>query len=628
MSIGSQKIIKSGLRDVTITGGFWKSLQDTNREITIPHQFEKLRETHRLESLKGHWTKDANFTPHPFWDSDVAKWLEAAAYALGSGTNEALEARCDEIIADLARLQSDDGYLNSFFIQVEPDNRWRNVRDNHELYCAGHFMEAAIAYYQATGKRSLLDVMRRNADHIARVFGREKGKKRGYPGHPEIELALVKLYHATGVDSYLSLSKYFLDERGMLPRFFDDITVVRPDDLQAHKGVREQDTAEGHAVRACYLYAGMADVARETGDDGLVQACRALWRNITQKRMAIHGGVGTSLYGERFTFDYDLPNEATYAETCAAVALAFFAQRMFLLDPKSEYIDVLERVLYNGVICGVSRDGRRFFYNNYLESRPPFHEFAHLRSPDRQSWFGVACCPPNLARLIASVGAYLFASSADDLWINLYADCAAEVAVGDADVSLSVATRYPWDGTVHVAFEPARPADFALRLRIPSWCRRFELALNKRKLHTSIVDGFAEIRRTWHAGDVVELSLDMKAERVCAHPSVRQDTGRVALQRGPLLYCLEEVDNGKDLNNLFLPANRKLHADYEKDFLGGTVTISGEGLARSYAGWADELYQYTETLAEYEPRPFKAIPYFLWNNRGVGEMLVWLHSLE
>jgi uncharacterized protein len=629
----SKTLTTPNLGSVRIRGGFWQAKQDINRLSTLPIEYEQLESTHRLEILKGNWTEEAGYTPHIFWDSDVAKWLEAAAYSLHSHPDLALEARCDEAIDDLEKLQGDDGYLNSYFSQLEPEQRWTNLRDRHELYCAGHLMEAAVAYAEATRKTKLLDVMCRYADYIDTVFGPEEGQKKGYPGHEEIELALVKLYKATGNLAYLRLSEYFLTQRGTQPHYYDTEAEQRGDEskgyrfgkydyLQAHAPVREQTTAEGHSVRACYLYAGMADVARETGDPALKDACAALWKNITRSRMYVNGGIGSSHLGERFTYDYDLPNEAAYAETCAAIALVFFAQRMFLLEQKGNYIDVLERALYNGVISGVSEDGKRFFYDNYLESHPGYHDFQNRTPPDRQEWFGCACCPPNLARLLASLGSYLFVESPSDLWLNLYADYTASTAT--PGFSFTMQTRYPWDGNVAVKLSLAQARRFTVRFRIPSWCRNWTGLVNGAVAAVETVDGYAVIDREWENGDEIVFDLVMSVERVYSHPSVRSNIGKFALQRGPLVYCLEDVDNGKDLNNLFVPSDLPLAWSFEEQLLGGVVTISGEGTAFSYDGWEHALY-HTDP-GRITQRLFKAVPYYSWNNRGVGEMLVWLNA--
>ena len=626
------------LNEIKFNDTFWKPKIDTNRNVTLAIEHQQLASTHRLEILDKTWNKDSSYEPHIFWDSDIAKWLEAAAYSLHSNPDPKLEKQCDEVIEKLAKLQDVDGYLNSYFSQAEPDARWTNVRDRHELYCAGHLMEAAAAYYEATGKKTFLEVMSRYADYIASVFGAGEGKKKGYPGHEEIELALVKLYHATGKAEHLSLSKYFIDQRGVSPHYYDEESIARRENptsyrhgrydyCQAHLPVREQSTAEGHSVRAGYLYAGMADIARETGDAELLAACKRIWDNITKKRMYIIGGIGSSHVGERFTYDYDLPNEEVYAETCAAIALVFFAHRLFLAEPKAEYFDVLERSLYNGVMSGVSQDGKRFFYDNYLASHPGYHDYRARKTPERQEWFGCACCPPNIARLIASVGKYAFAYTSTDLYVNLYAGYSGRAKIANTNLQFSLETQYPWDGAVQLALAPEGPADFAVRLRIPGWCKSYSVTINGAEPDNppKLNNGYLVISRSWHTGDTIGFTMDMKVEKIKAHPSVRHNVGRVALQRGPVVYCLEEADNGKDLNNIFLSDYVNLTWSFDEQLLGGTGSITGEGFSRSSDMWDDALYlpELEETRIR---RTLKAIPYYLWNNRGTGEMLVWINS--
>ena len=627
------KILPPDLKSVRINAGFWSEKQSINREATLPAEYGHLEATHRLDSINGDWSEQSGYMPHVFWDSDIAKWIEAAAYSLCNHPDADLEEKCDEAIDKFARLQLDDGYLNSFFIQVEPESRWTDLHRRHELYCAGHLIEAAVAYFEATGKTKFLDVMSKYADYIASVFGPEPDKKKGYPGHEEIELALVKLARVTGEKRYLDLSKYFIDQRGTRPHYYHEEAIARGDKpeeaydyLQAHAPVREQQSAEGHSVRACYLYAGMADIARETGDDQLKEACLRIWRNIVEKRMYIHGGIGSSAVGERFTVDYDLPNEEAYAETCAAIALVFFAHRMFLLDPRSEYIDVVERALYNGVLSGVSEDGKRFFYDNYLASFPGYHEIRRRSAPERQDWFGCACCPPNLARIIASIENYLFATSDDSIYINLYAQYEAEITLSDSLLRFSMVTDYPWNGDIRITMHPEGAREIALKLRLPGWCSKSAALVNGDSVETAEVDGYLVIHRSWVDGDTIDVVLEMPVERIVAHPSVRHNVGKFAIQRGPIVYCIEEADNGADLNNLFVSQDADLVVANDENLLGGTVKITGTGLARRVDGWSGSLYRPGESEHS-EERRFTAIPYHAWNNRGAGEMTVWVNSV-
>lgn len=439
------KLAPVPLARVKITGGFWKQRVEINRTVTLPIAYGQLKKTGAIDAWKLDWRAGRPNKPGCIWDSDAAKWIEAAAYTLAVHPDGNLEKRADRIIGLIAKAQQADGYLNVYFSVVEPGKRWTNLRDKHELYCAGHLIEAAVAYHTATGKRKLLDTVCRYADHIGGVFGRKRGQKRGYPGHAEIELALIKLYHATGAKSYLRLAAFFIDERGRRPCYFDREAKARGEvparqcydyaHIQAHRPVREQTTAEGHAVRVGYLCAGMADVGNETGDKTLIAACRRIWRNIVERRLYVHGGAGSSSRNENFTFDYDLPNETAYAETCAAIGLVFFAQRMLRADPDGRYADVMERALYNGVISGVALDGRKFFYDNLLAVTPELYRFSGQKPPFRQTWFPCPCCPPNLARLLASLGGYVYSQGKRAVLVHLYISSRADLEIDGQTVT-------------------------------------------------------------------------------------------------------------------------------------------------------------------------------------------------
>jgi len=628
---------------VRIHDRFWAPRQATNREVTLPLQYRILKETGRIDAFRLAWRPGEPDRPHQFWDSDVAKWIEAAGYSLATHPDPDLMARVDEVVELIAAAQQPDGYLNIYYTVVEPSKRWTNLRDMHELYCAGHLIEAAVAYYEGTGKRRLLDVMCRYADHIASVFGPGEGQRRGYPGHEEIELALVKLYRATGVERYLRLAEFFVNERGRQPHYYDAEARARGEDPgayrfrdyaynQAHLPIRQQTTAEGHAVRAMYLYSGVADVAAECGDDSLMAPLERLWENVTGRRMYVTGGIGSSAHGERFTYDYDLPNATAYTETCAAIGLAFWAQRMLLLDPAGTYGDVLERALYNGILSGVSLDGRSFFYSNPLDvdrlaweaaSEAQRHEFD---SPERQGWFRCACCPPNVARLLASLGAYVYGEDEETAYVHLFVGSTAYLHLGGREVALRQETDYPWGERVRIRVQPEFSDRFTLALRLPGWCLAPHLEVNGAPVALDgLVDrGYARLRRVWEPGDIVDLILPMPVERVRAHPRVTADAGRVALQRGPVVYCLEEPENGANLHALSLPEDAPFEAAYEPDLLGAVVTVRTEG-ERSMAGaWGGSLYSAERPAVE--PVALKAIPYYAWANRGLGSMLVWIRE--
>ncbi len=617
---------------VKLEDRFWKVRQEVNRQVTLPIQYAQCKTTGRLDA----WTlKKAH--PHIFWDSDVAKWIEAVAYSLAATRDARLERKVDAVIGLMAKAQAPDGYLNTHYLSTDPAKRWTNLRDNHELYCAGHLMEGAVAYYQATGKRTFLDIMARYADHIDATFGRKPGQKRGYCGHEEIELALVKLHGATGNPRHLQLARYFIDERGRQPHYFDAEAKARGDDprkwhfkgydyCQAHLPVRDQTEVTGHAVRAMYLYTGMADVAGATGDPTLIRALEKIWTSVHVKRLYITGGIGPSASNEGFTFEYDLPNETAYAETCAAIGLVFWNQRMLNLNGDSRYADEIERALYNGVLSGVSLDGSRFFYANPLATWPQMDRNAHeYTMATRQAWFGCACCPPNIARLIASVGQYFYSQSPNAAYIHLYAQGSASLSLGGRQVSLTQTTAFPWSGNIRIAVHPEKPFAFTLALRIPGWCRSAIIKVNGRIIRPRIVRGYAALKRIWNRGDRVELVLAMPVERIEAHPSVRMDCGSVALQRGPIVYCLEAVDNGSHLCDLILPASSPITARFEPSLLGGVTTLSGKATRRDPAGWTGRhLYQSGPTRRK--TVAFKAVPYYAWDNRTPGEMQIWTRS--
>ncbi len=621
---------------VTIEDTFWAPKLQANRERTIPHIYQQCLQTGRIDAFRPDWQPGPEITARGpwggtvvmFWDSDVAKWLEAASYSLATHLDPQLDALVDEVIAIVAQAQHTDGYLNTWFTTVDPQNRWKNLRDWHELYCAGHLIEAGAAHYEATGKRTLLDVVCRYTDYIASVFGVGPGQKRGYCGHPEIELALVKLHRATGERRYLELSRYFVDERGRQPHYFDQEARERGQDVttfwartyeynQSHRPVREQHEVVGHAVRAMYLYTAMMDLAREYGDASLQEACEHLWRHLTTKRMYVTGGIGTSRHNEGFTSDYDLPNESAYAETCAAIGLIFWAQRLLQLDCDRRYADTLELALYNSVLSAISSDGQRFFYENPLASNGHHH---------RQPWFHCPCCPPNLARLFSSLGEYIYAQSETDAIVHLYIQSTGQLSVGDQPVTLRQETNYPWEGTVTIQVIPEQPATFGLRLRIPSWCRSASVRVNREAINLTelLGKGYVRVERLWQPSDVVTLDLAMPVERLSAHPDIQADQGYIALQRGPLIYCLEQCDHAEPLHRMVLPSTTALTSHLEPDLLGGVVVLRGTAAVLVDTDWEDTLYRPQPPATR--PYSIMAVPYYAWGNRESGPMRVWLRA--
>lgn len=642
-----KKLAMFPLDKIQITDDFWKGYMELVRTHVIPYQWEALND--RIEGAepsrciqnfrRAAGLEEGGFEGMVFQDSDVYKWLEAVAYSLTWHPDEDLEKTADEAIDLIAKAQQPDGYLDTYYILNGLDQRFTNLTDNHEMYCMGHMVEAAVAYYHATGKRKLLDVAAAFVNCAYENLGREPGKKRGYPGHEVAEMALVALYGITKDKRHLELAKYFIDERGQQPlyfaqekkesgaEFFWKDSYFKYQYYQAGLPVREQDKAEGHAVRAVYLYSGMAEVASATEDQELFEACERLWNNIVEKQMYVTGAIGATAYGESFTFDYDLPNDTVYAETCAAIGLIFFARRMFEITKDSRYADVMERALYNGVISGMSLDGTKFFYVNPLEvvpeaSQKDFNKM-HVKV-ERQKWFGCACCPPNVARLLASIGGYAYEVSEDSIYMNLFLGGDMEAVLDGKENRFHVETHYPWDGEVTVQVENAQDSEFLLALRIPGWCRDWSLQVNGQDQNAAVEKGYACLRRTFQNGDQIRLQLSMPVTLVEANPRVREDIGKVAVMRGPVVYCLEEADNGDQLQQLYLQEQPEFQVQYEKELLKGVVTLTARGKRVSEKQWdARTLYQ-PYTGKSYEEQTLKFIPYYAWTNREPGEMLVWV----
>lgn len=608
---------------VTLQDAFWAPRLRINREVTLPSQYRLLLETGRIDNLlraAGKW--DGDFQGRVFNDSDVYKWLEAASWALASSSepHPALRQEIDDAIAAIEAAQQPDGYLNSYFSLDRAGERWTDF-DLHEMYCAGHLFQAAVAHHRATGSRRLLDVASRFADHIDASFGPvEAGKRIGTDGHPEVEMSLVELARETGERRYLELAQFLVDVRGhgLLGSAFNRFGSEYHQD---HQPFRELEEVVGHAVRAVYLNAGVADIYAETGEQALWDALRRLWQSMTERKMYVSGGVGSRYEGESFGEDYELPNALAYTETCAAIGSAMWTWRMLQVSAEARHADLLEHTLYNAVLPGVSLDGQRYFYQNPLAD-----EGAHRR----QEWFGTACCPPNVARTLAALPGYVYGVANAAIWVHLYAASTARVALPDGRVvTLRQETFYPWDGEVEICVDGA--GEFALRVRIPAWCEAgASLTMNDEAVADPLAPGsYAEVRRCWRPGDRLQLTLPMPVRRVECHPRVEENAGRVALLRGPLLYCVEQADHpGIDLHNIVLPDGATLKKQSRPNVLGGVVTISGAArLAPPDDGWTAKLYRTAtreQTASTFEPATITAIPYHRWANREEGPMRVWI----
>jgi DUF1680 family protein len=622
---------------VKISDNFWLPRIETNQKVTIPFAMKQNEVTGRVDNFAiAGGLMEGEYKGERYNDTDVYKVMEGAAYTLATEPDPELEKSLDELTTVIAAAQEEDGYLFTprTAAPEKPvvgigSERWSNLAVSHELYNAGHMYEAAVAHYLTTGKRNFLDIAVKNADLLVRTFGPDKFKATS--GHQEVEIGLVKLYRVTGNKDYLELAKYFLDQRGkdlelkIYPEGHRFSIYNDPEQIQAHKPVLEQEEAVGHAVRAMYMYAGMADVAALTGSEEYIQALDRLWENVVNKKMALTGGVGARHDRERFGENYELPNLTSYNETCAAIGSVFWNHRMFLLHKDAKYMDVLERTLYNAVIVGVSLEGDKFFYPNPLASDGKFR--FNKGAACRQSWFGTACCPGNIARFIPSIPGYIYANTGDAIYVNLFVTSEADIGLRDNTVHIQQKTGYPWEGKIQVKVFPSQEGEFSLFVRIPGWARnrpvpgdlykylesygeKPTLAVNGKSVPLDPVNGYASIRRIWKKGDLVLLDLPMPVHRVQSHPNVVENSGRIALERGPLVYCVEGIDHGGEALSLVLPEDAEVYVEYDPDLLGGLVTIKGK-VRRN--GNLQEL---------------KAIPYYAWSHRGVGEMAVWIYREE
>jgi len=630
----SQDWLPVGPSQVKILDGFWKNWRELVGKVTLFHEYDQLQRQGHVDALqldpkkhRGREEKDGWFWGGSiFWDSDLAKWLEAASARLENTADPDLEKLADDLIARLAASQQPDGYLNSHILTWRPGHRFKNLRDLHELYCAGHLIEAAVAHCEATGKKTLLNIAVKYADYIERTFGPGAGQLNGYCGHPEIELALIRLYRLTRDERYLKLTRFFVEQRGRQPHYYEqerinrlDLRPFRPGHpespyayMQAHKPVREQEKVVGHAVRAMYLLCAVADLAKELEDEGLRKTCQRLWDDVCQTKLYVTGGIGSAADNEGFTADFDLPNEKAYAETCASIGLFLFAHRMLHLDLRSCYADVMETALYNNILSGLGLDGRSFFYDNPLASRGK-----HNRLP--WPWW-CPCCPPNLARLILSLSRYLYSIRQDAIAVHHYVNSEVTFSVAGKPVRLRVESELPLGGRSKFTFENSAP--FTLVLRQPSWASGISVRLNGKETTPELSNGYAILKRDWSSGDVLELEFGMPVIKQVARYEVESLRGRVAISRGPLVYCLEETDNGKNLDQLVLKTEAVLSPEMEAGLLGGVVVLQGDAEREIVKG--DGLYSTSPPTCS--QTPIRAIPYYAWDNRAPGEMLVWMRS--
>jgi len=622
---------------VKILDEFWRSRMKTNRRVTIPFAMQQNEETGRVDNFAiAGGLKEGEYKGERYNDTDVYKVMEGAAYTLATEYDPEMEKYLHELIGVIAAAQEEDGYLFTprTASPEKPvigigEERWSNLAVSHELYNVGHMYEAAVAYYLATGRRNFLDIAIKNADLLVGTFGPDK--LRAAPGHQEVEIGLVKLYRVTGNEDYLNLAKYFLDQRGkdLELKFYPDghrfAIYNDPIQIQAHKPVLEQEEAVGHAVRAMYMYAGMADVAALTSSEEYIHAIGRLWENVVTKKMALTGGLGAHHDRERFGENYELPNLTSYNETCAAIGSVLWNHRLFLLHKDAKFIDVLERTLYNAVIVGVSLEGDTFFYPNPLASDGKFR--FNKGAACRQPWFGTACCPGNIARFIPSIPGYIYASKEKEIYVNLFIASETILDLDDQSIKIEQETQYPWDGKIKITISPILEAEFTLNVRVPGWAQnqpvpgdlyRYmnavdaepELSVNGESMTIGLENGFVRLRRIWRPGDTVELNLPMPVRLVVSHPNVKENSGKIALERGPLVYCVEGVDHGGKALDLMLSGSPEFFAEYDPDLLKGIVVIKGKAL----------LDGKEQTLT--------AIPYFAWSHRGVGEMTVWINKVE
>ena len=624
---------------VKLTDDFWLPRIKTNHTVTIPASFQRCEETGRVKNFEMAAARSGKFcTIYPFDDTDIYKTIEGASFSLSLYPDKALESYIDSLIIKIKNAQEPDGYLYTART-INPNEphlwagkeRWEKERElSHELYNSGHLYEAAAAHYQATGKRNLLDIALKNADLVCSVFGHDK--RHVAPGHQVVEMGLVKLYRITKKTEYLETAKYFLEERGHFKGY--DPNSKDPwkngSYWQDHEPVVEQDEAIGHAVRAGYLYAAMADIAALTDDKEFLKAVDTIWQNVVEKKIYVQGGVGAIGDGERFGDNFQLPNGTAYNETCAAIANVYWNHRMFLLHGDSKYIDILEKSLYNGLISGVGMDGKSFFYTNAMEIKNgvPHKDMEASRS----GWFPCSCCPTNVTRLIPSIPGYMYAQQDNDVYVNLFANSTTTLEINKKSIQVVQQNNYPWDGSLKFVITPKSPVAFNLLIRIPGWAdnkampsplykfdrnssKRAEIKLNNKLIDYKVENGYAVLNKTWRKGDAIEVTLPMEVRRVMASSQVTDDLGKVALQRGPLIYCAEWPDNNGRASNFILPSNIEFSTEFKKELLNGVTVLKADAIA--------VLVDEGGLKVSTEQQPFTAIPYYAWAHRGKGEMMVW-----
>lgn len=621
---------------VKVNDNFWKPRIETNRTVTIPYDFEKCEETKRIQNFEiASRMKEGEFIGIRYNDSDVFKIMEGAAYSLANHPDSALEKYLDDLIEKVAGAQEDDGYLYTART-IDPNNpapnagkeRWSHLDQSHELYNVGHMYEAAVAHFQATGKRTFLNVAIKNADLIAKTFG--TNKQYGVPGHQEIEIGLVKLFRVTGDEKYLNLAKYFLDIRG---QEVENVKFPQKRDmyLQSHIPVVNQEAAVGHSVRATYMYSGMADVAAILGDENYLKAIDKIWENVVHKKIYLTGGIGARHRGEAFGDDYELPNETAYNETCAAIANCMWNHRMFLFKGDAKYYDVLERTLYNGFLSGISIEGDEFFYPNPLacDANYKFNQGALTRKP----WFDCSCCPSNVVRFLPSLPGYIYAVRENEVYVNLYMSNTAEVSVDEVSVRIEQSTNYPWDGKISIKVDPEQKTEFKLKLRIPGWSfnepipgdlytyydksnKKIKAQLNSNDVEVNIDKGYLTVSHIWEKGDEIILNLPMEIQLVTSHEKVQDNQNRLAIERGPIVYCVEGIDNKGGVFNFLLPEFAPINTQWDGDLLGGINTIKADVPVFLVNENGEEVKTKSHNLV--------AIPYYAWSHRGIGEMAVWL----